>query len=242
MAKALPLEKQGRLAYYEGLTKKVEWDEIRQSTNWTGKLIFVPEALEIPLKRKKPQTYFVNSMSDMFHDKVEEEWLDQIFEVMAKTPQHTYQILTKRPKRMAEYLYQSYISPLKNVWVGATIENQRTADLRVQFLSLLHKYGWTTFYSCEPLLEEIILDLHNSPVSWVIVGGESGAGARECQLSWIESIVSQCQVAQVPVFVKQLGSNPMRGCSSVKDFISDRKGGNIEEFPFKLQVREFPER
>ena len=126
MAMAMPKEKRGRLAYYEGLTH----DGI--SKDWTGEVVFVPEALEIPLKRKKPQTYFVNSMSDMFHQRVEEEWLDKIFEVIAKTPQHTYQILTKRPKRMAEYLYQSYISPLKNVWVGATIENQRTADLRLQ--------------------------------------------------------------------------------------------------------------
>ena len=235
MAMAMPKEKRGRLAYYQGLSH----DGI--SKDWTGELVFVPEALEIPLKRKKPQTYFVNSMSDMFHDKVEEEWLDQIFEVMEQTPQHTYQVLTKRPRNMLLYIGSKYLNPLKNVWLGATLENQKAVDSRAEYISSLHDSTWTTFYSCEPLLEEIILDLHNFPVSWVIVGGESGGGARECQLSWIESVVSQCQSADVPVFVKQLGANAIAPDGS-RLKLGDRKGGNIEEFPIELQVREFPQK
>ncbi|HET8686195.1 MAG TPA: DUF5131 family protein, partial [Methanosarcina sp.] len=167
MAEGLPENKRGRLAYYEGLTKGFD--------DWTGKLVFVPEALEIPLKRKKPQTYFVNSMSDMFHKNVEDEWLDQIFAVMALTPQHTYQILTKRPERMEEYLsdpetierieeagYEFSHNmdnlnnwPLPNVWLGVSVENQKAADERISLL--LDTPAAIRFLSCEPLLEFVDL-------------------------------------------------------------------------------------
>jgi protein gp37 len=93
------LEGPGRLAYYDGLTEK-RGDRVE----WTGKVNFVPEALEIPLKRKKPTKWFVNSMSDLFHESVADEWIDKIFAVMALTPQHVYQILTKRPERMQTYV------------------------------------------------------------------------------------------------------------------------------------------
>jgi protein gp37 len=89
----------GRLAYYEGLTEKRG-----NRIEWTGKVNFVPEALDIPLKRKKPTKWFVNSMSDLFHESVPDEWIDKIFAVMALTPQHTYQVLTKRPERMRAYM------------------------------------------------------------------------------------------------------------------------------------------
>ena len=243
MAKALPEDRRGRLAYYEGLTK-----QIGGNTNWTGKLVFVPEALEIPLKRKKPQTYFVNSMSDMFHERVGNDWLAQIFQVMKDTPQHTYQILTKRPDRMLDWMRGR--SPLPNVWLGVTVENQKAADNRIPLL--LKTPAAIRWLSVEPLLEKVTLTFSNyvdnwndkndpgcADIDWVVVGGESGAGARECRVEWIESVVSQCQSAKVPVFVKQLGANAIAPDGS-RLKLGDRKGGNIEEFPANLQIRQFP--
>lgn len=239
MAKALSEEKRGRLAYYEGLTKKSR-DKQKQ---WTGKLVFVPEALEIPLKRKKAQTYFVNSMSDLFHEKAKSDWVDEIFEVMAKTPQHTYQILTKRTDRMNSYCRGK--TPLSNVWLGASIENQDASDIRgYDMASLKHHYGWNTFYSVEPILEKI--DLFSAyalpPVSWVIVGGESGFNSRPCHTEWLLDIVEQCQSSKVPVFVKQLGANPYQEGVLIKHLLNkkDKKGGDINSFPSKLQIREYP--
>ena len=237
------MENPGRLAYYEGLTEK-RGDRVE----WTGVVRFVPEALEIPLKRKKPTTWFVNSMSDLFHESVTFEQLFKIASIILATPQHTYQILTKRPERMTKVwvevleLLQSSINgtmeappiikPLSNVWLGVTIENQEAVSDRAGFLHQLYDQGWKTFYSCEPLLEEVNLHLDRHPVDWVVIGGESGNKARPCNVEHIRSIVKQCRDANVPVFVKQLGSNayyPMAG-----------KGSDINEFPEDLRVREYP--
>ncbi|MFM6194197.1 MAG: DUF5131 family protein [Planktothrix sp.] len=264
MAEGLPENKRGRLAYYEGLTKGFD--------DWTGKLVFVPEALEIPLKRKKPQTYFVNSMSDMFHKNVEDEWLDEIFAVMALTPQHTYQILTKRPERMQEYLSNSETIerieeagyefshnmdclnnwPFPNVWLGVSVENQKAADERIPLL--LETPAAIRFLSCEPLLEFVNLsrwlpiELEESgwnrleplidPLTfdWVIVGGESGRGARRCDVQWLEEITEQCLAADVAIFVKQFGSKP----TGIDIKLSDKKGGDFNQFPESLQFRQMP--
>lgn len=237
MAKALPEEKRGRLAYYEDLTQKTKWG----SKEWTGVLKFVSEALEIPLKRKKPQTYFVNSMSDMFHPRCQEAWLDQIFEVMEKTPQHTYQILTKRPDRMFDYMKKNYLGAgivLNNVWLGSTIENQDCIDDRIPTLAKLNKRGWTTFYSCEPLLESVDLHIPDYPVSWVITGGESGHNSSPCHYEWLLYIVEQCQATNTPVFVKQLGANYWQEGVKIP---TKGKGGDFYELPSRLQVREFSE-
>jgi protein gp37 len=163
------LDNPGRLAYYDGLTEKRSG-----RTEWTGAVNFVPEALSIPLKRKKPTVWFVNSMSDLFHDDVTDEQLDQIFAIMALTPYHTYQVLTKRPKRMLEYLSDRRRSaaivnaamrkhgvaglpvgwfPAKNIWLGVSAENQKAADDRIPLL--LQTPAATRFLSCEPLLEEV---------------------------------------------------------------------------------------
>jgi protein gp37 len=239
MARALPEENRGRLAYYDGLTK-IAHDKKRQ---WTGKVVFVPEALEIPLKRKKPQIYFVNSMSDLFHERVKNEWIDEIFKVMEQTPQHTYQILTKRPDRMLDYIlstyqtYQGVSTPVRNIWLGSSIEHQDCLDDRIPALTKLNKRGWTTFYSCEPLLESVDLHIPEYPVSWVIAGGESGHGARPCHYEWLLNVVEQCQVTNTPVFVKQLGSNYWQEGTRIK---VAKKGGDFESLPSKLQIRQFP--
>lgn len=236
MAKALPKEKRGRLAYYEDLTQKTKWG----SKEWTGILKFVPEALQIPLKRKKPQTYFVNSMSDMFHERCRNEWIQKIFDVIRKTPQHTYQILTKRPSEMIGFIDFYGIDVLSNVWLGTSIENQKAVSERALPLFRCHNRGWKTFYSCEPLLEQVELYLNHEKVDWVIVGGESGNHARECKTNWIADIVEQCRLTKTPVFVKQMGANVFSE-DGIPLKLKNKKGGDILEFPKHLQIREMPE-
>ncbi len=155
--------------------------------------------LELPLTWKRPRTIFVNSMSDLFHEEVPLEIIQRVFATMCAAPQHRFQVLTKRPERAAE------LSPLlpwpEHVWLGTSVEMQRyvgridalrQADAAVRFLSL------------EPLLGPLVgLDLHG--VSWAIVGGESGPGARPMDPLWVTSIRDQCQAANVAFFFKQWG-------------------------------------
>lgn len=284
-----------------------------------------PERLTAPLHWKKPRRVFVNSMSDLFHERVPNEFIDRVFAVMASAPQHQFQVLTKRPERMRKYLSdperteaigfqamtdyeeglavaraQSLIHwrpdgrgvsdkgataqfhgdmcawPLPNVWLGVSVEDQRRADERVPLL--LETPAAVRFLSCEPLLGEVNLyqatctdakgrntyteDDQQRPVEqfalgldWVIVGGESGPGARPCDLAWVRGIVGQCRAASLPVFVKQLGARPLFPCSCGRTGseaeqhafceepsrqLRDRKGGDPSEWPEDLRVREFP--
>lgn len=128
---------------------------------WTGKINLDEQALTLPLRTKKPTRFFVNSMSDLFHENVPDEWITRIFEVMYRAEQHTFQILTKRPKRMMEYLTSSITKkvypglPLPNVWLGVSVENQRAADERIPLL--LQTPADVRFLSCEPLLGPVDL-------------------------------------------------------------------------------------
>lgn len=174
---------------------------------------------------------------------------------MSITPQRTYQILTKRPERMAAYVSSRKSSPLQNVFLGCTIENQEAADDRAQHLYKLHQVGWRTFYSVEPLLEAVELNLSQQSVDWVIVGGESGSGARAFYLDWARLLIKECRTAKIPVFIKQLGSNVWDRCpppalleeSRVIDEsycqlkLRDPKGGDMQEWPIELKIRECPE-
>lgn len=242
---------------------------------WTGKVIFrpdtSPDALTQPLRWKKPRRIFVNSTADTFHESVPDDWIDRIFAVMALCPQHTFQVLTKRPERAREYLAgaerrfkelacdmacdenwpvvlsippklvppasmvpKGYrvidltLWPLPNVWLGTSISDQASADLRIPHL--LATPAAVRFLSAEPLLGP--LDLRNLLVDegevafrvdaldrehswhdlygggrldWVIVGGESGPGARPMHPDWARSLRGQCQAAGVPFFFKQHG-------------------------------------
>jgi len=265
-----------------------------QRSNWTGEISFHEDILLEPLRWKKPRRVFVNSMSDLFHEKVTDEMLDKAFAVMALTPQHTYQILTKRPERMKEYLREDNLirwgliegnaqrihfertgedpsewlavhGPLPNVWLGVSVEDQKTADERIPLL--LQTPAAIRWISAEPLLGPIDLSLHQvdgvsvdatcdecgerhagaceDGLDWVVVGGESGPGARPCDIANIRSIIAQCKTADIPVFVKQLGASPFEparyqivGDSGL--YLNNRKGGDIEEWPEYLRVREFP--
>lgn len=181
---------------YEGVTKKATNGTIQ----WTNHVQFVPEALQKPLKRKKPTIYFVNSMSDLFHEKVTFETIEQIFKVISQTPHHKYQILTKRSARMVEY-FSSHNVP-ENVWLGVSVEDKVSGLLRIDEL---RRVNTKRFLSVEPLLEDLG-QINLSGISWVIVGGESGAEARPMKPEWVENIFQQCQASEVEFFFKQWGT------------------------------------
>lgn len=323
---------------YEGLTT------IRKGkVDWAGMARLVPEQLEAPLRRRKPTTYFVNSMSDLFHDSLAKEEIAAVFAVMAACSHHTFQVLTKRAKRMLEVVTELYASdasllydaaeelagrmgwchvgeddwklPLPNVWLGVSAENQEQADKRIPLLLKCH--AAIRWVSAEPLLGPLdpeaylrdsriihmsmsiegalanvdaldsVTDTDGNPmpraevrealetlraagarvipagdcdnfddqkgclghvnphVDWVVVGGESGNGARPFELSWAHEIVTACQQADVACFVKQLGRRPEHAPDgSGRRYhlhLNSRKGGDPNEWPEDLRVREFPE-
>lgn len=159
-----------------------------------------PERLREPLIRKRPTVYFVNSMSDLFHEDIPFDFIDKVFEVIQNTPQHTFQILTKRASRMA--LYMSNKDAPFNAWLGVSVENVKHGLPRIDVLRKVK--ASIRFLSIEPLLEPLgQIDLHG--IDWVIVGGESGLKARPMQKAWAESIREQCERDHVPFFFKQWG-------------------------------------
>jgi protein gp37 len=163
-------------------------------------LTLLAHRLEEPLRRKKPTVYFVNSMSDVFHEDVPFKYIDRIFETIRRSPQHTYQILTKRADRMAAY-FKGKVAP-QNAWMGVSVEDQKYGVPRIDHLRSVQ--ASIRFLSVEPLLEDLgELDLNN--IHWVIVGGESGPKARPMQKEWVENIRVQCEEADVAFFFKQWG-------------------------------------
>lgn len=160
----------------------------------------LPERLSQPLRRKKPTKYFVNSMSDLFHEAVPFDFIDRVFLTINNTPQHVYQILTKRADRMAEY-FSTRTTP-KNAWIGVTVENRKQGLRRIAHLQSVD--AAIRFLSVEPLLEDLgefdLTDIH-----WVIVGGESGPNAREMKKQWATNVQFQCEQQNVAFFFKQWG-------------------------------------
>lgn len=250
---------------YEGLTEMGS-----NGPRWNGKIQLLPDVLEQPLRWKKPRKVFVNSMSDLFHPDVPFDFIDKVFAVMALCPQHTFQILTKRPERMREYFtdtdepgrlpdcreavviamvvkkasafgmdvrkinWDNFFNwPLPNVWLGVSVEDQKTADERIPIL--LETPAAVRFVSYEPALGPVDFETINHPydysinsltgkvsshapmsvdptepgsinkLDWVIAGGESGASARPMHPDWMLSVRDQCQAAGVPFFFKQWG-------------------------------------
>ncbi|PHR70322.1 MAG: hypothetical protein COA67_08430 [Lutibacter sp.] len=160
----------------------------------------MPERLNQPFKIKKPTRFFVNSMSDLFHEEMPYEYLDKVFEVMKQTPRHEYQILTKREDILADY-FKDKKAP-KNVWLGVSVENKKTKN-RIDVLRNID--ATIRFLSLEPLLEDLgELDLSN--IHWAIVGGESGNKARPMKKSWAVNIKNQCFEQNVAFFFKQWGT------------------------------------
>lgn len=163
-------------------------------------LTLIPQRLEAPLKRKVPTIYFVNSMSDLFHENVPSNYIDQVFQVIRQAKQHTFQILTKRAERMNEY-FEGKIAP-SNAWLGVSVEDRKYGIPRIDYLRNIN--ASIRFLSVEPLLEDIgEIDL--SDIHWVIVGGESGTNARPMKPEWVDSIREHCEKYQVAFFFKQWG-------------------------------------
>lgn len=206
MARRLATMEHSREAY-EGLTK---------GDNWTGVVRLLENRLDQPLRWKKPRRVFVNSMSDLFHESLTVPEITRVFSVMERAKQHIFQVLTKRPERMQEYLVGMETSPLPNVHCLVSIEDQKTAEARVPYL--LRTPAAMRGVSAEPLLGAMDLFSHsflkwndNVPMAervpcldWVICGAESGPGARPMDPEWARSLRDQCKAAGVPFFMKQM--------------------------------------
>ncbi len=274
---------------YEGLTRMTA-----RGPTWTGEVRLVSDQIDAPLRWKKPRMVFVDSMSDLFHEKVDTEFIRSVFEVMAACPQHTFQLLTKRPRQMQKVIDWIAVTfdgsvgtprnrqtleripwPLPNVWLGVSCENQDAADARIPLL--LDTPAAVRFVSAEPLLGPINFsgkpttpktqgaaanqDLGIRKLHWVIVGGESGPGARPCWVDSIRRIVDQCRAAGVATFVKQLGARPYQIGESpepecnCREFdcehrsqippvkwlkLKSRKGSDPAEWPADLRIQEMP--
>jgi protein gp37 len=179
---------------YRGLTRKSGGRAV-----WTGKVRLDRKALSVPAGWKKPRRIFVNSMSDLFHDGVPAKFIGEVWSAMRNTPQHTYQILTKRPDRMADIT--ASLPLLKNVWLGTSVES---ADFLTRIDDLRRVKATVRFISFEPLLGSVAkCDLTN--IHWAIVGGESGPRSRPMREEWVGEIESACRKAKTAFFFKQWG-------------------------------------
>jgi len=233
-----------------------------------------PDALDQPLRWKRPRRIFVNSMSDLFHKDIPEDFIADVFAVMAAAQQHTFQVLTKRHARMRSLLnskdfagrvnraycclpsdipaIRGYAWPLRNVWLGVSAEDQHWADIRIPALN--QTPAAIRFVSAEPLIGPIRLHrghghcpTHDFPggfcsspcpdlirPDWLIIGGESGPGARPMEIDWARTLVRQSREAGITPFVKQLGAVtgiPLGAGSH---------GGDWDAWPADLRIREFP--
>lgn len=184
-----------RTPKYAGLARMTA----RAAPRWTGEIRLHQEVLDQPRRWRQPRLVFVNSMSDLFHESVPVQFIQRIFEVMKNCPQHTFQILTKRPSiavRHADTLTWS-----ANIWMGTSIENDATTGRADELRRIPARLR---FLSLEPLLGPLpSLDL--SEIDWVIVGGESGPGAREMKTEWVRDLRDRCVDRGLPFFFKQWG-------------------------------------
>lgn len=160
----------------------------------------LPERLEQPLKRKKPSIFFVNSMSDLFHEDIPDSFIIEVFEIIKKAKQHKFQILTKRSKRLLDFSL-NYSIP-ENAWMGVSVEDTKYGLPRLENLKKVK--AEIKFISAEPLLEDLG-ELNLNGIHWVIVGGESGPKARPMKKEWVENIKAQCAEQKINFFFKQWG-------------------------------------
>ncbi len=191
------------------------------------KVTLHPQEIQRPFKWKKPRTVFVNSMSDLFHKDVPLEFIQKVFKTMNETPQHTYQVLTKRSERLMEISQE--LTWTDNIWMGVSVEGPNVMD-RIDHLSLTG--AKIKFLSCEPLLG-LLPDMVLDNVDWVIVGGESGHGARPMEKEWVIDIKDQCQDQQVPFFFKQWGGVNKKKTGRLLD------GREYNEYPELDMVGEY---
>ena len=222
---------------------------------WNGEVRFNPQWLDWPLRAQRPRRIFVAAHGDLFHENVPDAWIDSIFAVMALSGRHVFQVLTKRPERMREYMHVGegrmagaimgwlaagpaapvpisprrrfdllriadagrpwFDWPLPNVWPGVSAEDQPTADERVPIL--LDTLAAVRWLSLEPLLGPLEIDDSLAGLDWVVVGGESGPGARPMEAAWARSLRNQCLCADVPFFFKQWGGKSAKSGGRLLD-------------------------
>ena len=182
---------------YDGLTRKSG-----KRTVWKGIAREDQTSLGIPYKWRKPRKIFVNSMSDLFHEDVSDEFISQVWQVMSETPHHNYQVLTKRPERMHSVLTKTPFKKLANVWLGTSVED---AGAAARIDCLREVPAAIRFISFEPLIGPVgKVDL--TGIHWAIVGGESGKDARPIKEDWIDNIHQQCAAHGTAFFFKQWGT------------------------------------
>ena len=214
-------------------------------------LRLVPEKLEEPLRWKTPRMVFVNSMSDLFHEDVPEEFIERVCRVMVEASRHTFQVLTKRSERMRELLRGrlSFAADQPHIWFGVSVENRKHGLPRIDHLR--ETPAGLRMLSIEPLLEDIgPLDLRG--IGWAIVGGESGPKARPFDLAWARSIRDQCRAASVPFFMTQVGAKAFDsslrisidapGSHAVSVNTEHRAGADPSEWPEEFRVQQTPSR
>jgi protein gp37 len=200
-------------------------------------LRLVPEKLQEPLKWRKPIQILVNSMSDLFHEGISDEYIISVAKVMMEAKQHTYQVLTKRAVRMRNLLNTKlqFAAHSPHILWGVSAEDKKYGVPRIEHLRRADVA--VRFVSVEPLLEDIgEVDLSN--IDWVIIGGESGVHARPFDLDWARSIIRQCSDQRLECFMKQVGRRPVENGKTLK--LANRKGGDWNEWPGDLRVRQYP--
>ncbi len=182
---------------YKGLTNKRN-----KNITWNGTIRLDYNSLDIPYHWKKPKKIFVNSMSDLFHEEVPDEFIFEVWKVMKETPHHNYQILTKRPERMKNFVAKKVKEVLPNAWLGTTVESE---DVKQRINHLRKTPAAIRFISFEPLINSVG-DVNLKDIHWAIVGGESGSKARPIKEEWIDQIHEQCKIYKTVFFFKQWGS------------------------------------
>ena len=190
-------------------------------------LQLVPAKLTEPLRWRTPKMIFVNSMSDLFQENVPDEFIKEVVQVMVKAHWHTYQVLTKRSERMCELLntHLNFAAKQPHIWWGTSVENKKNGLPRIEHLRKTP--AKIRFLSIEPLLEDLG-PLNLRGIGWIIVGGESGPGARPMQKNWVLSIRDQCRKAKIPFFFKQWGGIRKKETGRSLD------GKTYDEFPRKI--------
>ena len=215
--------------YAATLSKRLKAMKIKKYKN-NFKFTQHDNEIDLPLKWKKPRKIFVNSMSDLFHEDATMEFVAKCFDTMTRANWHVYQVLTKRPQKMAEFseLFYSYFrfQIPNNIWMGTSVEDNQTT-WRIKELRKVKCY--TRFISFEPLLEEIN-KVNLSGIDWVIIGGESGHHHRSVEKEWVQGLIEQCKKQNVKVFFKQWGGlRPKSGGRTIN-------GKTYSEYPKTKQI------
>lgn len=193
---------------------------------WTGRVNVDHSSLSAPLEWRRPKRIFVNSMSDLFHERVPDEFIEKVWAVMAECSQHHFQILTKRPDRMASMFRSRQLSVLQNAWLGTSVESQKVIARVDQLAGISNA---TLFVSFEPLIGRIA-DIDLRKIHWAIVGGESGPRARPMAPEWVDRLHEICERDDVAFFFKQWGGRNKKAAGR------ELHGRTYDDFPLELDA------